>query len=145
MLNCVHHVAISTPDLPRLQAFYCDLLGFKEINRTAWPAGTGMVNRVLGLDDCSATTVMLQGPGLCIELFQFSLPSAPAHDPARPVHHYGLTHICLDVGDIDAVYRRMREAGVAFHCPPQDFGASKATYGRDPDGNVFELQEILTP
>lgn len=142
MLNCVHHVAISTPDLARLQAFYCDLLGFREINRTGWPAGSEMINRVLGLADSAATTVMLQGPGLCIELFQFSLPHEPVHDPVRPVHRYGLTHICLDVSDIDVVYRRMCDAGVAFHCPPQDFGASRATYGRDPDGNVFELQEI---
>jgi hypothetical protein len=35
--------------------------------------------------------------------------------------------------------------GAVFHCPPQDFGgAVKATYGRDPDGNVFELQQIIT-
>ena len=33
--------------------------------------------------------------------------------------------------------------GVNFHCPPQDFGSVKATYGRDIDGNVFEIQEII--
>jgi hypothetical protein len=31
-----------------------------------------------------------------------------------------------------------------FNCPPQDLsGGVRATYGRDPDGNVVELQEGL--
>jgi hypothetical protein len=32
---------------------------------------------------------------------------------------------------------------MTFHCPPQDLGGSWATYGRDPDGNVVELQEFI--
>ena len=29
-----------------------------------------------------------------------------------------------------------------FHCAPQDLGAGvRTTYGRDPDGNVVELQQ----
>ena len=34
-----------------------------------------------------------------------------------------------------------------FHCPPPSFGRSplRSTYGRDPDGNVIELQEIFDP
>ena len=46
--------------------------------------------------------------------------------------------------DIQAEYERLSAAGMRFHCPPLDMGAVKATYGRDPDGNVVELQEILT-
>ena len=53
------------------------------------------------------------------------------------------------VGDMDEKsihpenIKRLMEAGVSFHCPPIDFsGIAKATYGRDPDGNVFELREI---
>ena len=29
-----------------------------------------------------------------------------------------------------------------FHCPPQDFGDFRLSYGRDPDGNVVELLQI---
>jgi hypothetical protein len=32
-----------------------------------------------------------------------------------------------------------------FHCPPQNLGESRVTYGRDPDGNVIELLESLDP
>ncbi len=62
------------------------------------------------------------------------------------MNEHGITHICLDVTDVDAEYERLQAAGVTFHCPPQEFaGVSKVTYARDPDGNVIELQEILQP
>ncbi|HJP36347.1 MAG TPA: VOC family protein, partial [Gammaproteobacteria bacterium] len=61
----------------------------------------------------------------------------------RPVCDHGITHLCLQVSDIDAEYERLKAAGMVFHCPPQAVGdAIHATYGRDPDGNVVELLEI---
>jgi hypothetical protein len=34
---------------------------------------------------------------------------------------------------------------MTFHCPPQAVGPDvRTTYGRDPDGNVVELQEVAT-
>jgi len=34
---------------------------------------------------------------------------------------------------------------MTFHCPPQELGMDvRTTYGRDPDGNVIELQEVLS-
>jgi len=42
---------------------------------------------------------------------------------------------------------RLQAAGVVFNCPPPKFPGSsiRATYGRDPDGNVIELQQISDP
>jgi catechol 2,3-dioxygenase-like lactoylglutathione lyase family enzyme len=55
----------------------------------------------------------------------------------------GITHLCFDVTDLDQEYERLSEAGMTFHCPPQDaFAGVRTTYGRDPDGNVVELQEV---
>jgi predicted enzyme related to lactoylglutathione lyase len=51
--------------------------------------------------------------------------------------------LCFDVDDVEAEYQRLLAAGVRFHTPPQDFGSARATYGRDPDGNVFELQQLM--
>lgn len=145
MIRAVHHVALSTPNLERMRSFYCDLLGFKEVSRVSWKAGEPKIDAVMALAGTGATTVMLQLGSLCVELFEFESPSpAPQRTDDRPVNSYGITHLCFDVEDVDAAYRRMVDAGVRFHCPPQDFGAAKATYGRDPDGNVFELQELVT-
>lgn len=145
MITGIHHVAISTPDLGRLRSFYVDLLGFEEISRAEWTAGQSSIDRVMALTGTAALTVMLQRGATCVELFQFEAPvPAAKREDDRPVNNYGITHICFDVQDVDATYQKMLEAGVRFHCPPQDFGVAKATYGRDPDGNVFELQQ-LTP
>jgi len=143
MSHAFHHVAISTPNMERAVAFYRDLLGLEEISRTSWPAGSLQINQVLGLEDSAATQVMLQGRNLCLELFQFSLPETLPEEGERPVNRHGITHFCLDVKGIDELYQRLLKAGVRFHVPPQHLGAVKATYARDPDGNVFELQEIL--
>ena len=143
MIRGIHHVAISTPDLDRLLGFYRDLLGFREVMNVAWPEGSGDIDEILGLENSSARQVMLRADNLCLELFEFTQPEPKPMQAGRLVCDHGHTHICFDVTDIDSVYKRMIEAGIHFHCPPKDFGDIKATYGRDPDGNVFELQELL--
>ena len=145
MIRGVHHVAISTPDLDRALGFYRDLLGFQEVQRVTWNAGADQIDRVMNLQGTAARQVMLKAGNLCLELFEFHSPTPRPADPERPVCDHGHTHICLDVTDIQEVYDRLVEAGVRFHCTPQDFGDVCATYGRDPDGNVFELQELLAP
>lgn len=145
MIRGVHHVAISTPNLEPMLHFYRDLLGFAEVNRTQWPAGTAAIDAVLSLQDSAARQVMLKGANLCIELFEFASPTPKPMTPRRPVCDHGHTHLCLDVVDIASVYNTLRDAGIEFHTEPQDFGSVRATYGRDPDGNVFELQEIMSP
>ncbi|HEY8386074.1 MAG TPA: VOC family protein [Porticoccaceae bacterium] len=143
MIRGAHHVAISTPNLERLLGFYRDLMGFREVMRTSWEPGTDQIDKVMNLRGSGGTQVMLKGANICIELFEFSNPEPKRMDPHRPVCDHGHTHICFDVVDIHSVYDRMVAAGVEFHCPPQDFGAVRATYGRDPDGNVFEIQELM--
>ena len=58
------------------------------------------------------------------------------------MHELGLTHLCFNVDRIDAEYQRLLTAGAPFPTEPQDFGSFRATNGRDPDGNVFELLEV---
>jgi catechol 2,3-dioxygenase-like lactoylglutathione lyase family enzyme len=147
MIRGVHHVAISTPDLQRLLGFYRDLLGFDVIagSQSEWGRGATVIDNVLGLKNSVGKTAMLRAGNLCIEFFQFSEPVPTPMKKDRPVCDHGHTHLCIDVRDIESEYRRLCVAGVEFHAPPQHFPEMglKATYGRDPDGNVFELQEIL--
>jgi predicted enzyme related to lactoylglutathione lyase len=56
---------------------------------------------------------------------------------------HGITHVCVDVDDLDADHERLSSAGMSFHAPPQDLGGGvRTTCGRDPDGNVVELPEL---
>ncbi len=143
MIQGIHHTAISTGDMERALRFYRDLLGFKEVFSSSWEVGTESVDQIVGLRDSSAQVVMLQAGNACIELFQYATPSPQPGDANRPVCDHGITHLCLQVKDIDAEYDRLKAAGMCFHCPPQGRSGLRATYGRDPDGNVVELLEVL--
>jgi len=146
MIRGIHHAAISTGNLDRALAFYRDLLGFCVVTDISWPAGTEIIDRILGLRNSAGRVATLRAGNAFIELFEFASPTPQVGDSQRPVCNHGITHICLDVNDIDAEYERLRSAGMRFHCPPQrfdtEFGEAKATYGRDPDGNVVELQQL---
>jgi catechol 2,3-dioxygenase-like lactoylglutathione lyase family enzyme len=142
MIHGIHHTAISTADLERSLRFYRDLLGFEVVYSSGWEAGTEGADRITGLKNSSARVVMLKARNACIELFQYVSPEPKVAEPMRPVCDHGITHICLDVANIDAEYERLKAAGMTFHCPPQGAGVLRATYGRDPDGNVVELLEV---
>ena len=143
MINAVHHVAISTPNLDRLAEFYREGFGFSKERGVDWPVGVELINRIMALPESAARSMMLRLGSMRLELFQFIEPVPPAVLETRPVYHFGITHFCFDVTNIDDVYKRLGVLGASFHCAPQNFGISKATYGRDPDGNVFELTEFL--
>ena len=143
MIKGIHHAAISTVNLKRAIEFYRDLLGFKVVHEFSWSKGSEGADRILGLKNTSAKAAMLTAGNAMIELFQFDSPVPKNSDPNRPVCDHGITHICLYVEDIDAEYSRLNKAGMSFHCPPQKNGAMNVTYGRDPDGNVIELMEVL--
>jgi catechol 2,3-dioxygenase-like lactoylglutathione lyase family enzyme len=142
MIRGIHHTAISTADLERSLRFYRDLLGFKEVLTSGWERGAERADKITGLKDSSAKLVMLTAGNAYIELFQYSSPEARPGDPHRPACDHGITHLCLEVRDINAEYERLKSAGMVFHCPPQDMAGVSATYGRDPDGNIVELLEI---
>jgi catechol 2,3-dioxygenase-like lactoylglutathione lyase family enzyme len=143
MIKSIHHTAISTGDFERALAFYRDLLGFEMVSELNWPAGVELADTITGLEGSAARSVMLRASNTSIELFEFSSPTPKPGDPKRPVCDHGITHIGFEVDDIDAEYERLKAAGMSFHCPPQDLGASRVTYGRDPDGNVLELWQSL--
>ena len=150
MIRGVHHVAVATGDLDRLVAFYCDQLGFTLLKQGSWEAGSASVDRIVGLKDSAARTAVLRAGNLYLELFQYQSPPGRPGEPDRPASDPGYTHVCLDVTDLDAEYERLSAAGMRFHSPPPPAsemrrGDIRATYGRDPDGNVIELQEILDP
>lgn len=149
MIRGIHHAAISTPDLDRLASFYTDVVGFEPVMSTAW-RDQPVIDRIIGLRGSAARQVMLRAGNAYLELFEYESPPPRHADPGRPPSDHGYTHICLDVVDIDAEYERLASAGMSFHGPPPGRdelggGAVRAIYGRDPDGNIVELQEILDP
>lgn len=143
MIHGIHHTAISTENIERSMHFYKDLLGFEEVFKLNWDVGEQVLDNITGLKDSAAKVVMLKAGNACVELFEYSSPSPARGNATRPVCDHGITHLCLQVTNIDEEYERLKQAGMHFHCPPQAVGSDiRATYGRDPDGNVVELLEV---
>jgi glyoxylase I family protein len=145
VIRGLHHVAIATSDAERMLAFYRDIVGLEVVVDYTWPDGTDVADQVTALAHSSARHIMLRNGNAYFEIFEYRSPQPRPRDPAPRVCDPGITHLCFDVVDLDREYERLSEAGMTFHCPPQDVAAGiRTTYGRDPDGNVVELQEITS-
>ena len=137
LMKGVHHVGISTSDLDRSLHFYGELLGIEILGKGSF-AGDAYTN-ITGLKNARGRMAMLRIGNTRVEVFEFEQAKGRATDLQRPVSAIGFNHLCFEVTDVYAEYQRLKQAGVAFHSDPQLFGKAKAVYGRDPDGNVFEL------
>jgi catechol 2,3-dioxygenase-like lactoylglutathione lyase family enzyme len=142
MIKGMNHVGVSVVNLERSMRFYRDLLEMEVVVQET-PFGGELYEKIMALEGAKGRACLLKKGDLQLELFEFSHPSPRPKDPKYPVSDHGISHFCIEVAGIDGVFQRLRTAGVAFHCPPLNFfGKAKATYGRDPDGNVFELLEL---
>jgi catechol 2,3-dioxygenase-like lactoylglutathione lyase family enzyme len=144
MINGINHVAVVTSELDRLVSFYRDALGFEVRTGSEWKS-SALVDSIVGVPNSAARSVVLAAGNLYLELFQYLSPPTPGPGAQRQPFERGYAHICIDVTDIDAECARLTAAGVRFNrAPPHlEMSGLKAIYGRDPDGNLIELQETL--
>ncbi len=94
-----------------------------------------------GLENSEAKAAMLKLGESFLEVFEFSSPQPKHRHGERPVCDNGISHIAVEVKDIQLEYVRMKAAGMQFHSEPMAQESGFMVYGRDPDGNVVELIE----
>ena len=148
MIRGIHHTSISTQDFERLVAFYRDVVGLELIASYGWDRTSPdaeNLDKIVGLKGSSTQSALFRVGNTHLEIFRYVTPVGKDSIANRPACDAGLTHVAFDVIDIFAEYERLRKAGVPFHTEPQTVGLFRSTYGRDPDGNIFELQEVLDP
>jgi catechol 2,3-dioxygenase-like lactoylglutathione lyase family enzyme len=137
-----HHIGISVTNIERTIDFYTKFLGMV-VDVPVFDLGGPEVESVMGLKNVKCRQCHLSNGNMRLEVFEFSSPNSVPQDLNYSVANRGISHFGIDVPDIDSVYQKMTAAGVHFHAPVTVFhGGVKATYGRDPDGNVFELLEF---
>ena len=54
MIRGVHHVAISTPNLERIVAFYRDVIGAEVVYEGGWSQGSEVIDTIVGLKNSEA-------------------------------------------------------------------------------------------
>lgn len=141
MIRGIHHVAVHVRELDRMIAFYRDAFGFSIVGEQFEWQDSPQLDQILDVVGTAARGAMMRAGTCYIELFEFSTPAPQSTDPKRP-HDKGYTHFCVDVTDIEAEYDRLTSLGMTFgHHAPIDMGHVKTIYGRDPEGNVIEIQQ----
>ena len=144
MIRGIHHVAVHVHDLERMMKFYREAFGFEIIGEPFSWSDNPTLDGLLDVPGSAARGAMLRAGTCYLELFQFSAPEPISSRPLRPCDR-GYTHFCVDVTDIEREYERLRTLGMTFgHPSPVDVGHVKAVYGRDPEGNVIEIQQTAT-
>jgi diaminopimelate decarboxylase len=142
------HVSVTSGELDRSLAFYCDLLGLRL--RARGEAHGAKEFEITGIPNPSVRWADLELPhGQVLELIEYVDPRG---EPSRPkTNDPGATHISLRVADVDAIYERLREANVSVRSEPVKITAPGAWqgvrcfYASDPDGVTLELIQTAPP
>ena len=144
LVRAVHHTGYTVDDLDRSLAFYRDLLGMEVVAQQEKQGG--YLAAIVGYPDAHVRMAHLRVPGgeHVLELFEYLAPAGASARPLEP-RDTGTQHLCFAVTDLDALYARLREAGVdSFVSPPVEVdtgvnAGARALYLRDPDGIPVEL------
>ena len=137
----IHHVAISVPSLAAAKVFYVEKLGLELADEDYVPASdTG--DKVTQLENAECHLMMVKAGNIFLEIFEFHNPT-PNQQQDRPLSDHGYTHFACEVEDIQISYDLLAKAGVLWHHRPiESIEGYWMAYGRDPFGNVIEIQKL---
>jgi len=136
------HVSVTVRDLDASLAFYVGLLGLPLIARGE--SGDVELAEIMDQEDVRIRWADIEvGDALTLELVEFVHPIGTPI--TKSLWDPGSTHIGLQVDDIDAVYVRLRDAGVRVVSKPVrlteegDWHGVRVHYAIDPDSTWIEL------
>ena len=143
-VSILDHVSVTVSDMDRSLAFYCGLLGLKEVERHRLEGET--ISKMAGKPNVVMDVVRIVAPGtpgIEIDLQQYHAPEGGVSDAG--LGDVGHSHICFGVPDIRAAYRDLSARGVEFVSEPVSFdlewGIVRVAFFKDPDGYVLEFME----
>tara|TARA_Y200000002_G_C22673693_1_gene661177 strand:- start:654 stop:1124 length:471 start_codon:yes stop_codon:yes gene_type:complete len=138
----VRHIGIVTEDIQKSVNFWVEVMGFK-IFKSMKEVGDHIDN-ISFQKNSSVETVKLLGPNnFMLELlhFQNNLENKKVRKPTS----YGITHIAIQVKNIENKYNELRELGYEFTSSPTltPDGYAKMNYFKAHDEVYIELVEIV--
>ena len=136
----VNHTGISVTDMERSLGFYRDVLGLELVMDMDVDRHAGL-DTVVGMTDTIGRVVMLAAGDSLVELWCYANPAGrPLPADYKPADR-GVTHVALEVNDVDAMHTRVVAAGFRAKSAPVDLGIHKTCYVHGPDDEIVELLE----
>jgi catechol-2,3-dioxygenase len=121
----LNHAVLYVRDVDRSVAFYQQAFGFEVVEQLA-----GKAAFLRARDSANHHDLGLFAVG--------------ADAPSAPSGAVGLYHLAWEVPSIhDLASARLTLAGLGALAGQSDHGATKSLYGRDPDGNEFEVMWMV--
>ena len=145
MITGCEHIGIQVRDVARSARFYEEHLGFTLVAR--FSKSEPYVQRVVGYHpDVTLEIAMLAIPGTEVQLEILEYRGVARTPVDTSTANPGTAHFSLFVDDLDALYARLRSAGVEFVSEVQTATAGplaggRLVYMKDPDGIRVELVE----
>ena len=139
----VRHVGITVQDMKKSLELYRDYFKFQVV----WDEieEGKFIDGLSGIDDIVVRTVKLKDlNGGMVELLEYE--SHPQSlENLRPIVNIGVSHFAMTVQDLDKTYEDLLKLGLSFNEKPaiSPDGGAKVCFGRDFDGTLIELVEVL--
>lgn len=142
MFRAPHHFGITVRSLERSAAFYRDLIGLEEIFH--WNPHGEYIGKLIGHPEVDLHAMILRLPNsdVALELLEYrNVDGKPIDsDNGNP----GTAHLAFFVDGLDAIYERLKAAGVESVSEPvtPTMGPNeggRVIYMIDPDGIRVEL------
>ena len=145
MRSQLRHVGIVVQDIESWLGFLTENLGFE-----CWVdqiESGGFVSNLIGIPKTTVRTVKLRDKSSgVIELLQFITPSDDSTtDREMAPNSLGITHIALQVNNLDGVLESLSKIGYLPIYPAaiSQNGQAKVCYLRGPERVLFELVELI--
>ncbi len=135
------HVALATPDIDRLVAFYTKLLGIAPHHRIDNIRNSPKLDDIANIDSLRLRAAWFKTGAMVVEIWQFENPPTSVPTAAPAYTTIGYNTISFAVSNLAQTYQQLRKAGIQFLCAPILTGAASSVLLRDPDGNLLSLDE----
>ena len=140
------HVGICVTDVEASLHFYRDFRGFQPVHELEIQGEA--TARLLRLEKVELRAVFLERDGVRIELLHYATPGYIGEPTPRAMNQIGLTHLSIQVVDIDEVLAGVEPAGgrvLKETVVSVEQTGARAVFLTDPDGTLIELVQWPTP